>query len=155
MEFLDRIRYGKQYGYEVLFKNQPPQSAGKVGVIIAESGLPEDYDFEFYANFMEHVFHYTLPPFLTSMILADKGIGLIDPDNPLAREEFKPKQLVDSHGLTTTKTGKPYVECLFKWIPPGVKKNFIVTCHPPVIGTVLTHFIGTLLVGTTVPPTCT
>ena len=123
MEFFDRIRYGKQYGYEVLFKNQPPQTAGKVGVIIAESGLPEDYDFEFYANFMEHVFHYTLPPFLTSMILADKGIGLIDPDNPLAREKFKPKQLVDSHGSTTTKTGKAYVECLFKWIPPGVKKN--------------------------------
>ncbi len=123
MEFFDRLRYGKQYGYEVLFKNQPQKVTGKVGVIIAESGLPEVYEFEFYANFMEHVFHYTLPPFLVPIILANRGKGLIDPDNPLAREEFKPKQLVDALGSTTNQAGRPYVECPVKWMPPGVKKN--------------------------------
>lgn len=121
--FFDRLRYGKQYGYEVRFKTQPKQATGKVGVIIAESGLPEGYDLEFYANFMEHVFKYTLPPFLIPLILADKGMGLIDPENPLAREEFKPRQLIDSTGSFTNKAGKPYTECEVKWVPPGVKKN--------------------------------
>ena len=121
--FFDRLRYGKQYGYEVLFKRQPKFATGKVGVIVAESGLPEEYEFEFYSNFMEHVFHYTLPPFLIPLILADKGIGLIDPDNPLAREAFQPRQLVDAQGSTTNRQGVPYTECPLKWIPPGVQKN--------------------------------
>jgi hypothetical protein len=123
VKFFEKLRYGKQYGYEALFKQQPKTAAGKVGVIISESGLPEDYELEFYANFMEHVFKYTLPPFLVPLILKDKGMGLLDPDNPLAREEFKPRQLIDAQGSFTNKAGKPYTECEVKWIPPGVKKN--------------------------------
>jgi hypothetical protein len=123
VKFFDKLHYGKQYGYEGLFKKQPKRATGKVGVIISESGLPKDYDLEFYANFMEHVFKYTLPPFLVPMILKDKGMGLLDPDQPLAREEFKPKQLIDAQGSFTNKAGKPYTECEVKWIPPGVKKN--------------------------------
>jgi hypothetical protein len=119
----EKWRFGKQYGYEVLFKKQDKHPTGKTGVIIAESGLPEDYEFAFYSHFMEHVFHYTLPPFLVKMILADKGMGLIDPDNPLARAAFKPKQLVDAHGSTTNKAGKPYAECDVKWVPPPNMKN--------------------------------
>jgi hypothetical protein len=115
-------KYGKQYGYEVLFKNQPKKATGKVGVIIGELGMPEDYEPEFYSHFMEHVFHYTLPSFLVKMILADRGTGLIDPENPLAREEFKPKQLIDANGSFTNKAGKPYVECAYKWVKAN-KKN--------------------------------
>jgi protoheme ferro-lyase len=116
-----KLRYGKQYGYEVLFKNQDSHASGKTGVIIAEMGLPEIYEAEFYNNFMEHVFRYILPSFLVKMILADKGIGLIDPENPLAREEFTPKQLIDSNGSWNNRAGTPYVQCSFRWKPANPK----------------------------------
>jgi hypothetical protein len=115
-------KFGKQYGYEVLFKNQPKHTTGKVGVILAEMGLPEDYEPGFYSSFMSHVFHYIMPSFIVNLILADKGIGLIDPENPLAREEFKPRQLIDSDGSFTNKAGKPYAECQVKWVKAN-KKN--------------------------------
>jgi hypothetical protein len=114
-------KYGKQYGYEVLYKNQPRYATGKTGVILGELGMPEDYEPEFYSHFMEHVFKYTMPSFLVKMILADKGTGLIDPQNPVAREEFKPKQLIDSSGCFTNNAGKPYVECEYKWVKANRK----------------------------------
>ena len=85
-------------------------------------GLPEVYEAEFYSDFMEHVFEYSLPSFLKKMILADKGIGLIDPENPMAREPFKPGQLIDSNGSFTNQNGVPYIQCKFEWKPP-MKKN--------------------------------
>lgn len=120
-EFLDRLRFGKQYGYEVLFKKQDKHATGKTGIIIAELGLPEAYEAKFYSDFMEHVFRYSLPSFLVKLILADKGIGLIDPENPMARTVFKPTGLVDAFGSTTNKAGVPYVQCAVKWIPPNLK----------------------------------
>jgi hypothetical protein len=115
--FFEHIRYGRQYGYEVLLKNQNRNLNGKVGVLVAECGLPENYEFSFYNNFMKHVFCYSLPSFIAPMILSDKGMGLIDPDHPLARGKFKPKQLVDAYGSFTNKAGKSYVECEVRWRP--------------------------------------
>lgn len=118
----EKKKYGKQYGYEVLFKNQEKHAVGKTGVIIAEMGLPDVYEAEFYSYFMEHVFKYSVPSFLAKMILTDKGIGLIDPDNTMARDEFMPKQLVDAYGSSTNKAGIPYVQSSYKWKPAN-KKN--------------------------------
>lgn len=120
-DFFRRLRYGKQYGYEVLFKRQAKTARGKTGVIIAEMGMPEAYELPFYSYFMAHVFGYVLPPFIKPMVMADKGIGLIDPENPLARQAFKPRQLVDSLGATTNKTGVPYVQCEVTWKPANLK----------------------------------
>jgi len=117
----EQKKYGKQFGYELLFKNQPKHATGKTGVIIAEMGLPEDYEADFYSHFMKHVFEYSVPSFLAKMILSDKGIGLIDPDNPLARDEFRPKQLVDAFGSYTNRAGTPYVQCPYKWIKANQK----------------------------------
>jgi hypothetical protein len=115
-------RFGKKYGYEVLFKGQPRRPRGKTGVIIAENGMPEDYETRFYSDFMVNVFDHIIPSFLLKMILADRGTGLIDPDNPLAREKFKPRQLVDSDGSFVNKAGIPYVQCKVRWRPAN-KKN--------------------------------
>ena len=60
--------------------------------------MPEVYKPDFYNNFMDHVFAYSLPLFLQRFVLADRGIALIDPANPLARETFVPLQLVDMNG---------------------------------------------------------
>ena len=117
-------KFGKQYGYEVLFKNQPAAAVGKTGVILGEIGMPEEYEPGFYSHFMAHVFEYTLPSFLVKMILADKGTGLIDPENPIAHEEFKPRQLIDSDGSFTNKAGKPYVECQVKWVKADKKNHW-------------------------------
>jgi hypothetical protein len=93
-EGIKRWRLGKQHGYEMLFKGQDRLPVGKPGVILADMGMPEDYEPEFYIRYMNHVFHYVLPPFLHRIVLADRGIVLIDPHNPLARESFEPLQLV-------------------------------------------------------------
>jgi hypothetical protein len=122
-DFIKRLQFGKQYGYETYFIGQNTQTVGKIGVILADMGMPEDYEFTFYRNYINHVFHYILPKFVQPMVLADRGICLIDPENPMAREPFQPKQLVDAHGSTTNKAGKPYVECNVTWRGPGTPKN--------------------------------
>lgn len=116
-------KYGKQYGYEVLFKGQDTRPVGKVGVILADMGMPEDYEFTFYRNYIYHVFHYILPGFIQPLVLADRGICLIDPENAMAREPFQPKQLVDAQGSFTNTAGKPYAECKVTWRGPGTPKN--------------------------------
>ncbi len=123
LDFINRWRYGKQYGYEILFKRQPQRPEGKTGVLIGDMGVPETYEFEFYAGYMEHVFHYMLPPVIRDLVLADRGIALLDPEQPLAREPFKPRQLIDAHGSFTNRAGRPYVECPVTWRPPGTPKN--------------------------------
>jgi len=118
---IKRLRLGKQYWYETLFKHQDTRIIGKPGVILAELGMPEDYDFEFYKNYMQHLFRYVLPFFVRGIVLADRGIALVDPGNPLARESFKPRQLVDCHGSFTNREGKSYGDCEVSWRPPGMK----------------------------------
>lgn len=121
--WINRLKYGKQLGYELLFRNQDLQVAGKPGIILADLGMPEEYDAGFYLDFMEHVFKYSIPAPIRKLILKDRGIALIDPDNPLAREPFKPANLVDMHGSFTNRAGMPYIQCHVKWKPAGIRKN--------------------------------
>lgn len=122
-EWIRHWRYGNQYGYEKFFRGQDRRPEGKPGIILSELGMPEVYKPEFYINFMDHVFLYSLPVFLQPYVLADRGIALIDPLNPLAREPFVPLHLVDMNGSFNNRDGRPYVECEVKWRPPGMKKN--------------------------------
>lgn len=165
-EFIKRWRMGKQYGYETLFKGQDTRPVGKVGVLMTEIGMPETYEFGFYRRYMGHVFSYVLPPFVRRIVLADRGIVLLDPENPLSREPFKPQQLIDCHGSFTNREGKPYVECDVTWRPPGMKKdpwdfgNFLYRAegksgHPDVCektgAKVIGWYYGTLLPEKKVP----
>lgn len=122
-EWVRHWRYGNQYGYEKYFRQQDRKPVGKPGIMLAELGMPEDFDPGFYTKFMDHVFVYSLPGFIQPLVLADRGIALIDPANPLAREEFKPARLVDMHGSSANKRGRPYIECEVTWRPPGMKRN--------------------------------
>ena len=123
LDYIKRLYHGRQYGYKVLFRNHDRKITGKPGIILADIGMPEGFDTSFYTNFMEHVFKYVLPRFIQPLVLASRGLALIDPRNPLAREKFKPAQLVDMYGSFTNREGKPYVECDVRWRPPGIKKN--------------------------------
>jgi hypothetical protein len=118
---LRRLVYGKRYGYRVLFCGQDRRVVGKPGVILGEIGMPEDYEFGFYRRYMEHVFAYVLPFFVRPLVLADRGRALIDPENPLAREEFTPRQLIDCEGSFTNRDGVPYAECEVVWKGPGMR----------------------------------
>ncbi|MCU0457352.1 MAG: hypothetical protein MUE74_13725 [Bacteroidales bacterium] len=122
-EWYSKMRYGKKYGHEMLFKRQNNRLEGKPGVILAELGMPEEYSPDFYSSFMEHVFSYSIPWFLHRIILADRGIALIDPANPLARNSFTPASLVDMYGSFTNRDGRAYIDCEVEWRPPGIKKN--------------------------------
>jgi hypothetical protein len=123
VHWLDKLRFGKHAGYETIFKRQNTKLIGKTGVILAEIGMPESYDAEFYNHYMYHVFHYSLPFFIRPLVLVDRGIVLIDPDNPLAREAFSPKQLIDARGSYTNRNGIPYVDCEITWRNPNLPRN--------------------------------
>lgn len=123
LDRINRWRWGKRYGYEVLFKGQDRQPVGKPGVILADMGMPEQYEPGFYVDFMNHVYHHVLPAFLHRIVLADRGVALIDPHDPMAREPFEPRQLLDMHGSSSNRAGQPYTECKVTWHPPGMKKN--------------------------------
>lgn len=122
MKWYERLKYGKQAGFEA-FRRQNCHVEGKTGIILAEVGMPEDYDFGFYDRYMQHVFHYALPFFIRPIVLADRGIALIDPENPLAREVFWPAQLIDAHGSLVNRSGIPYVNCKTQWQKPGARHN--------------------------------
>jgi len=123
MNWVDRLKYGKQAGYKAIFCRQDTRLVGKIGVILAEIGMPESYDFAFYSRYMQHVFHESLPFFVRPMVLVDRGIALIDPENPLARKVFAPQQLIDAYGSFTNRSGKPYVACKVTWRNPGMPRN--------------------------------
>ena len=120
-KFIGKKLYGKQWGYKVLFRNQDKVTMGKTGVVIGEMGMPEEYVPSFYICLMEHVFRFSLPGLLANVILQDKGIGLVDPENPMAREPFKPRQLIDPNGSFTNKAGEEYARCPVTWKPANLK----------------------------------
>jgi hypothetical protein len=123
ISWLDQLKFGKQAGYETIFKRQNTKLVGKTGVILAEIGMPEGYDVSFYNRYMYHVFQYSIPFFIRPLVLVDRGIALIDPENPLAREAFSPKQLIDAHGSFTNRSDKAYVDCKVTWRKPSISKN--------------------------------
>jgi len=122
-EWIRHWRYGNQYGYETYFRHQERRPLGKPGIILSDLGMPEKYDPDFYVRFMEHVFDYSLPKFLLPIVMADRGIALIDPGNPLAREPFVPNRLIDMYGSFTNSKGQPYTDCQVTWRRPGMSRN--------------------------------
>ncbi|MEE4115441.1 MAG: hypothetical protein V2I37_04700 [Marinilabiliaceae bacterium] len=123
LKILNKLYYGRHYGYRVLFSRSARDTGSKPGIILADVGMPEDCKPGFYNSYMDHVFHYSIPSFLHRFILTDRGLSLIDPSNPMAREEFTPTRLVDMYGSDQNREGRAYIDCGFKWQPPGMKKN--------------------------------
>jgi len=120
---LNKSKLGMQYGFEAYFRNQDLQPVGKVGIVFGHMGVPESYDFTFYNTYMTHLFKSILPPFISNIVLADKGTALSDPENPVSRTEFKPKSLMDANGSYVDKEGIPYIDCKFGWVPPKKPDN--------------------------------
>ena len=76
-EWIRHWRYSKQYYFETYFRRQDCRVEGKPGIILADLGMPEDYQVDFYTRFMDHVFDYSLPAFLHPIVLADRGKALV------------------------------------------------------------------------------
>jgi len=100
------------------FLNQDTQIKGEAGVLITSLGQPEDYDYTFFNNYLNQIFNAAFPWYLKFLIMRDSGTVLRDPDNLFAREEFKPKNLMDCFGNTKNADGTPYVELDVEWVKP-------------------------------------
>ncbi len=71
------------------YMSQDTRVNGKAGILISALGQPEEYDFEFYNNYLQLIFNSAFPPILKFIILRDSGTVLRDPENLWAEEEFK------------------------------------------------------------------
>ncbi len=100
------------------FLMQDTTVKGKPGVLVIALGQPEHYDFEFFNRYMTQIFNAAFPPALKPVIMADKGTVLLDPDNPLATEEFVPKRLIDCFGSEKNEEGEEYVSLDLEWVTP-------------------------------------
>ncbi len=100
------------------FLMQDTTVQGKPGVLLVALGQPEHYDFDFFNRYMTQIFNAAFPPIAKPVIMADKGTVLLDPDNPLAREEFGPKRLIDCFGNDKNEEGKEYVSLDYEWVAP-------------------------------------
>jgi len=94
---------------------------GKPGVLLTALGQPEEYDFRFFDRYLQQIFNAAFPPALKLIILRDKGVVLMDPDNMNASDEFTPKKLIDCFGHDANEEGAPYVDLPREWAPPRDK----------------------------------
>ncbi len=94
---------------------------GKPGVLLTALGQPENYDFAFFDRYLQQIFNAAFPPALKLIILADKGVVLMDPNNMNAAAEFKPTKLIDCFGHEANEEGEPYVDLPREWMPPRDK----------------------------------
>jgi hypothetical protein len=97
---------------------QDKKVVGKAGVLLTAIGQPENYDFTFFKGYMNQIFKAAFPTILQPIIMADKGIVLLDPDNLEAEEKFKPQTLMDCYGHTEGEDGIPYTQLEYEWVEP-------------------------------------
>ena len=114
------------------FLMQDTTVEGKPGVLLVALGQPEHYDFEFFDRYMTQIFNAAFPPALKPVIMADKGTVLLDPDNPLATEEFVPSRLIDCFGNERNDEGEKYIDLEYEWVEPRDEDSpghFLWTAH--------------------------
>jgi len=98
------------------YMSQDTEVKGKVGVLMSALGQPEEYDFEFFNNYLQLIFNNSFPPILKFIIMRDSGTVLRDPDNLWAEQEFKPKTLMDCFGKTANSSGTLYMDLEYSWV---------------------------------------
>jgi protoheme ferro-lyase len=100
---------------------------GKAGVVIVTLAQPSRYDPVFYVNFLEKLYANAIPWPINVIVRQDRGVALIDPDQPYATAMGKPRRLVDVAGSERDIDGTPWVEKLGKdivWIAPSKTTAF-------------------------------
>lgn len=96
---------------------------GRPGVLITALGQPEHYDFEFFNRYLTQIFNAAFPPALRWVIMADKGVVLLDPDNATATARFTPRRLVDCFGNDKNEEGREYARLDLQWVEPRDKES--------------------------------
>ncbi len=126
-------------GYAVYrVQNQPPQLAepnwydyyrkhdrtpvGKVGILITQLVMPEDYRAADYHNIALKSTQY-IPWPVRNFAVADRGVVLLDRRRFYEFEAFEPTELVDLHGRDRDVDGLRYVDKWrrgeVQWVPPS------------------------------------
>ena len=83
---------------------------GKVGVVVVALMQPENFEQQFYANFVEKLFTQVIPWPVNVLAGADSGIVLVDPDKPYQQTRYVPGRLMDIAGREADLDGIPWVE---------------------------------------------
>lgn len=97
---------------------QDKKVEGKAGVLLTAIGQPEVYDFDFFNGYMNQIFRAAFPKALQPLIMADRGIVLMDPDNLTAEHAHQPATLIDCYGKTMNEHGEAYVSLDYEWVDP-------------------------------------
>ncbi len=112
----------KEPNYYAYYKTQDMRPEGKVGILITQLIMPEDFRLGDYHNIALKSLQY-IPWPMRNAVPADRGVVLLDPDRFYEFKEFEPKRLVDVYGSALDNDGISYVEKRkrgeVKWVPPG------------------------------------
>ena len=105
------------------YLHQDKTVTGKPGVLLTALGQPEHYDFEFFNRYLTQIFTAAFPPALRWIIMADKGVVLLNPDNATATAQFTPRRLVDCFGNEKNAEGQDYTKLKLQWVEPRDKES--------------------------------
>ncbi|MCX8043632.1 MAG: ferrochelatase [Desulfobacterota bacterium] len=105
------------------YLHQDRKIEGKAGVLLTALGQPEHYEFDFFNRYLTQIFNAAFPPALKPIILADRGVVLLDPDNATATVRFMPQRLVDCFGNDKNQDGQDYARLDLRWVEPRDKDS--------------------------------
>ncbi|MCB2107947.1 MAG: hypothetical protein KDE14_09620 [Rhodobacteraceae bacterium] len=108
--------------YYAYYKTQDTIPEGKIAIFISGLFMPERFRAEDFYNLALKPMQY-IPWPVRYMVMADRGIVLLDPDKFYAFEDFTPAKLVDFRGSEKDVDGIAYIEKYrrgeVQWIPPS------------------------------------
>ena len=82
----------------------------RVGVILVALVQPSQYNTRFWRNIVEKLLNTFIPWPINVFVSMDKGVVLMDPDQPYAVKKFTPSRLADIDGNEKDRDGTPWIE---------------------------------------------
>ncbi|NJO13524.1 MAG: hypothetical protein HC872_08750 [Gammaproteobacteria bacterium] len=108
--------------YYAYYLQQDMRPEGKVGVLITQLIMPEDFRLGDYHNIALKSLQY-IPWPIRNRVPADRGVALLDPERFYEFEPFTPTRLEDVYGNDNDVDGVPYIEKFARgevtWVPPS------------------------------------
>ncbi|MCS6946365.1 MAG: ferrochelatase, partial [Steroidobacteraceae bacterium] len=116
----------REPNYYTYYRMQDKTPVGKVGVLIAQLIMPEEYRAADYHNIALKAVQY-IPWPVRLFATADRGVVLLDPEKFYEFERFEPKRLVDWHGSERDIDGLRYIDKYrrgeVEWVPPNPRQH--------------------------------
>jgi protoheme ferro-lyase len=118
-----QLREPNYYRY---YQTQDPKPTGKVGILVTQLIMPEDYRPADYYNISQKSLQY-IPWPLRNFAKADRGVVLLDAEKFYEFAPFEPTRLVDLHGGERDVDGVRFIDKYrrgeIKWVPPDPRQH--------------------------------